>query len=497
MVYTSSDETASPILAAGSPFRRQVKIVATLGPAVSEPDDLAAIIDTGVDVARVNCAHGTVEGRARQIELVREIAESRRRNIPILLDLQGLKIRTGPLAGPEPAMLARGSKVRVYPEPVVSTREQLGVTYPGLLDAVRPESRILLADGLIELVVEEIEDDHVVCGVGRGGPLAARQGVTLPNVRLQNASLTDQDRIDVQFAADKRVEFLGLSFISSAADIVVARDYARSLGATPGIVAKIERPAALDDMDAIVRTADAVMVARGDMGVQLPLERVPLVQKEIIAACNRAGTPVITATQMLESMIMQPVPTRAEASDVANAVLDGADAVMLSAETATGRNPVAAVEMMGRIIREVERHGPIRSPAVSQILPATDPEQIITDALGRAAREMTDAAPIDCIVVFTLSGASARLVAKFRPGVLVIAITPDPYVARKLSLVWGVRAIVSPIIDEINALFASAGRQIVEAGYANAGDEALFVGSVPIYHVSGRTNLLHVRTLDD
>lgn len=358
MVYTARDAAASSILAAGSPFRRQVKIVATLGPSVSEVDNLAAIIDTGVDVARVNCAHGTIEGRTRQIAMVREIAESRRRNIPILLDLPGLKIRTGPLEGSEPAMLARGTKVRVYSTPVISTREQLGVTYPDLLSVVQPESRILLADGLIELVVESIENDHVVCGVGRGGPLAGRQGVTLPNVRLQNASLTEQDKIDIRFAARQRVEYLGLSFISSADDIIVAREYARTLGITPGIVAKIERPAAIDDMDAIVRTADAVMVARGDMGVQLPLERVPIVQKEIIAACNRAGTPVITATQMLESMIMQPVPTRAETSDVANAVLDGTDAVMLSAETATGRHPVAAVEMMSRIIHEVERHGP-------------------------------------------------------------------------------------------------------------------------------------------
>ncbi|HAX24295.1 MAG TPA: pyruvate kinase [Thermomicrobiales bacterium] len=497
MVYTARDAAASSILAAGSPFRRQVKIVATLGPSVSEVDNLAAIIDTGVDVARVNCAHGTIEGRTRQIAMVREIAESRRRNIPILLDLPGLKIRTGPLEGSEPAMLARGTKVRVYSTPVISTREQLGVTYPDLLSVVQPESRILLADGLIELVVESIENDHVVCGVGRGGPLAGRQGVTLPNVRLQNASLTEQDKIDIRFAARQRVEYLGLSFISSADDIIVAREYARTLGITPGIVAKIERPAAIDDMDAIVRTADAVMVARGDMGVQLPLERVPIVQKEIIAACNRAGTPVITATQMLESMIMQPVPTRAETSDVANAVLDGTDAVMLSAETATGRHPVAAVEMMSRIIHEVERHGPIRSPAVSRTLPATDPEQIITDALGRAAREMTDAAPIDCIVVFTLSGASARLVAKFRPGVPVIAMTTDPYVARKLSLVWGIRALVFSMTDDIDELFATASRQTIEAGYANVGDEALFVGSIPIYRVSGRTNLLHVRTLTD
>jgi len=490
-------QTSTPLRDRHSLLRRRVKIVATLGPAVADPAVLAEIIDAGVDVVRVNCAHGTIESRLHQIESAREIARARRRHIPILLDLQGLKIRTGPVENSEPAMLARGTKVRVYPTPVTSTREQLGVTYSDLLEVAGPESRILLADGLIELVVEEVCSDHLICGVGRGGPLAGRQGVTLPNVRFQNASMTEQDKVDLEFAVAHGVEYLGLSFISSAQDITSARELARSLGATPGIVAKIERPAALEDMNAIVQVADAVMVARGDMGVQLPLERVPIFQKEIIAACNRAGTPVITATQMLESMIMQPVPTRAEASDVANAVLDGTDAVMLSAETATGRHPVAAVEMMERIISEVERPGTIRSAAISQQPRVTDPEKIITDAIGRAARELSDAAPIDAIVVFTLSGASARLVAKFRPNVPVIAMTTDPFVARKLSMVWGIRALVAPLTDDINDLMRVASRQIVEAGYCEWGDEVLFVGSIPIYRVSGRTNLLHVRTLEE
>ena len=496
---TSTIETLpSPaMLAPGSPFRRHVKIVSTLGPAVASRERLAELIDTGVDVVRINCAHGTPESRAQMIDDVRAVARERRRHIPVLLDLQGLKIRTGPLEGPEPAMLARGSKVRVYPSPVPSTSEQLGVTYEPFLDAVDPGSRIMLADGLIELLVEEKTAEYALCGVGRGGPLAARQGVTLPNVTLQGGSLTEDDRADIAFGAEHEVEFLGLSFLSSADDVRAARQTAHALGARPGIIAKIERPAALAQIESIAIEADAVMVARGDLGVQLPLEQVPQAQKEIIAVCNRVGTPVITATQMLESMIMQPVPTRAETSDVANAVIDGTDAVMLSAETATGRFPVAAVEMMARIIREVERAGPVRPAASNNATTTHNPERLITDALGRAARAMTDNAPIDYIVVFTLSGASARLVAKFRPRVPVIAVTTDPFIARQLSLVWGVRAVVSPLIDEIDSLFRSASRQIIEHGYARSGAEALFVGSLPIYRISGRTNLIHVRCLEE
>jgi len=479
-------------------FRRHVKIVATLGPAVDQPDTLAAIIDAGVDMVRINCAHGTPESRREMILLAREIAERRGQPLPVLVDLQGLKIRTGPLEDNEPAMLARGSRIRVYPQIVPTTTEQIGVTYPQLLQIVRPGQRILLADGLIELLVESIATDHAVCSIGRGGPLAARQGVTLPNVVLQDAVLTENDRADLAFAADLKIEYIGLSFLSSALDIERARGAAMSLGWQPGIVAKIERPAALAQIEAIAAAADVVMVARGDLGVQLPPEQVPRAQKEIVSVCNRLGTPVITATQMLESMIMQPVPTRAETSDVANAVLDGTDAVMLSAETATGRHPTAAVEMMDRIIREVERFGPVRPQEHrgGDVVPITDPDTMVVDALGRAARELSDVAPISYIIVFTLSGSSARLVAKGRPRVPVIAITTDPFVARQLSLVWGVRALVSPLIDNVDDLFKAASAQVIEAGLAHEGAEALFVGSLPIYRVSGRTNLLHIRKLE-
>jgi pyruvate kinase len=477
-------------------FQRHVKIVATLGPAVSEPESLAALIDQGVDVVRINCAHGTPESRARLIEMSRDIAAERGQPLPVLMDLQGLKIRTGPLPDSEPAMLARGSKLRIYPTVVPSTSEQIGVTYPQLLQVIRPGQRVLLADGLIELLVESVNSECAVCSIGRGGPLAARQGVTLPNIVLQDAALTENDRNDLAFAARYGVEYVGLSFLSSALDIERARGAAMSHGAKPGIVAKIERPAALAQIEAIAAAADAVMVARGDLGVQLPPEQVPRAQKEIVSICNRLGTPVITATQMLESMIMQPVPTRAETSDVANAVLDGTDAVMLSAETATGRHAVAAVEMMDRIIREVERFGPVRPPVLREVNQSSDPEHVVVDALGRAARALSDVAPINYIIVFTLSGSSARLIAKGRPRVPIIAITTDPFVARQLSLVWGVRALVSPLIDNVDELFRAASAQVIDAGLAHEGAEALFVGSLPIYRVSGRTNLLHVRKLE-
>jgi pyruvate kinase len=475
---------------------RYVKIIATLGPAVAEREQLEQLIAAGVDVARVNAAHGTRDERARMVENLRAAAANQGRYVPVLLDLRGLKIRTGPLAGSDAVLLARGAKVRVYPSLVPTTTEQIGVSYPKMLEVVAPGSRMLLADGLIELLIEEVASDHVLCSVGRGGPLASGQGVTLPNVVLQDASLTASDREDVQFAAEFGLEFLGLSFLSSAEDLSYARGVALGLGAKPGLVAKIERPVALQQIESIAKAADAVMVARGDLGVQLPPEQVPRAQKEIVAVCNRLGTPVITATQMLESMIMQPVPTRAETSDVANAVLDGTDAVMLSAETATGRHPLAAVEMMDRIVREVERDGPVRPPVVREHTPVSDPERQIADAIGRAARALSDAAPIDHIVVFTLTGASARLVARGRPGVPIVAVTTDPFVARQLSLVWGVRALVVPLVEEMEELLRVVTHALVESGLVQPGAQALFVGSLPIYRVAGRTNTLHVRRIE-
>lgn len=475
---------------------RGVKIVATLGPSVAGREKIEQLVDAGIDVARINCAHGTREERARFIADIRASAEERGIHIPILMDLRGLKLRTGPLDGDEAVPLARGSKVELYPRWVPTTSDQVGVNYDKLLDVLSSGERVLLADGLIELLVEEVTERCAICSVGRGGPLASGQGVTLPTVRLQDAAITDTDKADIAFAAEQEVEFIGISFLSSEQDIHEARELAGQHGVEPGIVAKIERPYALGQIEPIARAADAVMVARGDLGVQLPPEQVPRAQKEIVRVCNRLGTPVITATQMLESMIMQPVPTRAETSDVANAVYDGTDSVMLSAETATGRYPFAAVQMMDRIISESEREGPIRPEGIREADPTENAGNYMVAALGRAARALSDATPIDAIVVFTLSGASARLVARHRPRAPVFAVTTEPSVARKLSMVWGVRAIVRPLTDDLEDLLEDATQSLLESGRLSPSQVVLFVGSLPIFRVSGQTNLIHVRTIE-
>jgi pyruvate kinase len=477
------------------PQGRRVKIVATLGPAVTGQDRLGRMIDAGMDVARINCAHGTLEERAQMIADLRAAAAERNLNIPVLMDLRGLKLRTGPLEDGQAVPLARGGQIRVYPTPVPTTLTQMGVNYPRLLDVVVPGARMLVADGVIELLVEEVTEECAVCSIGRGGPLASGQGVTIPNVAMQDATITETDRLDIQFAAQHNVEFLGLSFLSTADDIRGAREIAAEAGGRPALVAKIERPLALEQIEPIARAADVVMVARGDLGVQLPPERVPRAQKHIIQVCNELGTPVITATQMLESMIMQPVPTRAEASDVANAVLDGTDAVMLSAETATGRYPLESVEMMHRIILDVESDGPIRTVASHHADPMDNTEQKVAAALGRAARALTDATPIDVVIVFTLSGASARLVARNRPRAPVIAVTTDPFVARQLGMVWGVRSMVLPLVHDLVQLFDDTARALLHENLVEPGQEGLFVASVPVFSYSGQTNMLHVRRI--
>ncbi len=476
---------------------RRAKIVCTLGPAVFGIDNLRKLVDAGMDVARINTAHGTLEQRAEQINDLRQIEKETGRHVPILLDLRGLKLRTGPLAGDHAVPLARGSQVRLYPGSVETTYNQIGINYDRLLEVLEPGERVLLADGLIELLVESIGDDCATCSVGRGGPLASGQGATFPNVQLQDAAITDLDRDDIAFAAEHGIEFLGLSFLSTDEDVYQARRIALSYGAQPGIIAKIERPYALGQIEPIARAADAVMVARGDLGVQLPPEQVPRAQKEIVRVCNRLGTPVITATQMLESMIMQPVPTRAETSDVANAILDGSDAVMLSAETATGRFPFEAVQMMDRIIRETEKEGAIRPIGVIESDPMENVENAVTAALGHATRSMTDAASVQAVVVFTLSGSSARLVARNRPNAPIYAVTTDPFVARRLSLLWGVRAVVLPLVDDLNDLIEMASDSLVSMGELEVGLDVLFVGSLPVFRVSGRTNLIHVRTIEE
>ena len=479
---------------------RRVKIVATLGPASSERETLRALVEAGVDVVRINAAHGSPETRARLIDTVRGVAQEVGKLVPILLDLRGLKIRTTSLATDEKVPIARGSKVEVVNRPEPTTANRIGIDYARLFEVIGPGSRILISDGLIELLVDRVVGDVAHCRVGRGGLLLSRQGVTLPGARITGGSLTEGDRDDLQFGVEQGVDFIGLSFVTDAHDLLIAREVAGwGNKQPPALIAKIERPEALANVRAIAEVADGLMVARGDLGVQMPPERVPRAQKEIIQVANERAVPVITATQMLESMITQSVATRAETSDVANAVWDGTDAVMLSAETAVGAFAVEAVQTMGRIIREAEKEGPIRTAAAMRPLPESlntdEPSMLLADAIARAARELADEAPIDHIVVFSLTGSSVRRVAKYRPRQPIVAVVTKEEVARRLNLVWGVRATVVPLEDDPDHLFRVAGQQIVADGLAEAGEYALIIGSLPMTRVAGRTNMLHVRIL--
>lgn len=476
---------------------RRVKIVSTLGPAVAGQDRLRDLLTAGADMVRINAAHGSPDDRARLIDDVRAAAVEVGKLVPILFDLRGLKIRTGPLGGDEPIPIARGSEVVIHPEPVPTQLGRIGIDYPNLLDVIQPGSRLLISDGLIELMVDRIEGNTAVCQVGRGGLLLGKQGVTLPGAPIIGGALTAGDREDVAFAVNHGVDYLGLSFINDASDLVLARGVAGAHGQTPpALIAKIERSEALGNVREIAQQADGLMVARGDLGVQLPPERVPRAQKNIIKVANNLGVPVITATQMLESMITQPMATRAETNDVANAVWDGTDAVMLSAETAVGRYPIEAVQTMVRIINEAEREGPIRPPASMEPLPSKGDESLaFADAIARAAFALAETAPAKHIVVFTLTGAAVRRVAKYRPQPPIIAVTTDDSTARRLSMIWGVSAVVVPLVTDPDKMFRTAGKAIIEAGLAQQDEYALIVGSLPMMRVAGRTNLVHVRKL--
>jgi pyruvate kinase len=476
---------------------RRVKIVATLGPAVAGRDRLRELLEAGVDVVRINAAHGSADERAALIADVRAAADELGRLVPVLFDLRGLKLRTGPLAGDEPVPIARGSVVEVVAGDEPTAPGRIGIQFPALFDVLHPGARLLISDGLIELLVERISRGVAHCLVGRGGLLLGRQGVTLPGAPIRGGALTDADRVDIAFAVAQGVEFLGLSFINDATDLVMARGVATAHGGTaPALVAKIERSEALANIEEIAAKADGLMVARGDLGVQLPPERVPRAQKRIIGVANHLGVPVITATQMLESMITQPMATRAETNDVANAVWDGTDAVMLSAETAVGRFPIEAVETMARIIREAERDGPIRTPEAAKALPHDhDPTLAFADAIARAAYTLSENTPAEHVVVFTLTGSAVRRVAKYRPRPPILAVSTDEMTARRLNLLWGVRAAVIPIEEDPDEMFRIAGRTLIEAGLAEQDEFALMVGSLPMHRVSGRTNLVHVRKL--
>jgi len=442
-------------------------------------------MEAGLNVARINFSHGTHQQHAATIALIRQVADELKRPVAILGDLQGPRIRIGDL--PASRMLADGSDITLVPEHQ-ETGDEVPVTYARLANDVHVGDRILINDGLIELVALEVEKPRVHARVLHGGELTSHKGMNLPGVQVSAPTLTEKDREDIAFAVEQDLEYLALSFVRRAQDIAELRAL---IPKSMLVIAKIEKDSALENIETIVRASDSVMVARGDLGVELPFEEVPYAQKRIIALCNRLGRPVITATQMLESMITHPRPTRAEASDVANAILDGTDAVMLSAETAAGQYPRLAVEAMNRIISEIESTPQTwRRDERRQADRAVSTEFAIA-AAGAAAVSMLNA---PALIVFTKSGFSARVVASHRPAVPILTLTDIPRTFRQLALVWGVIPELVPHCNTYDEMVRLALAAVQSQELANPGDRVVVTAGVP-FDVPGTTNLIKVETV--
>jgi len=467
---------------------RRTKIVATLGPASEDPKTLERLIEAGVDVARLNFSHGTQEQHQKSLENVRKISKRLGRAVACLQDLPGPKIRTGEVSDKAGVELKDGASFTLTTEEMVGTAERVSTTYDLLPKDVHPGCRILLDDGVIQLEVEEISGGDVRTRVVNGGRLKSHKGINLPGVKLSIPSLTDRDRRDAEFGLSLDVDFVAQSFVRTRQDVQELRSFLDERGRSDlPIIAKIEKPQAVDNLAAILDVADGVMVARGDLGVELPAEQVPLLQKDIIHAANERGRVVITATQMLESMVVRPRPTRAEATDVANAILDGTDAVMLSAETAVGKYAVESVATMARIAEHTEtRLGTRRRRSELASVEGSPIARAVTRAACRAAEQL-DAR---YVVVFTESGSTARLVSYARPVSRVLAFTPYDRIYRQLALTWGVTPFIAPHYDTTDEMLESGMKVLAEQGLVDPGDIAVVVCGTTT--LKGATNMIKV-----
>jgi pyruvate kinase len=480
---------------AAAPTRR-TKIVATMGPAWDTPERMHELFDAGVNLVRINASHGTPELRSEWIQRVQRVRSERHAAIGILVDLHGPRIRVGRLA--EPIQLEVGQSVTFVPEGSAGPGE-IPTTYPELAQDVKPGSRILLDDGLLAVDVVRVVGDRVEGTVRYGGELKPNKGMNLPGAEVSAPAVTEADEAEVRRVVELGVEFIGISFVRRAADVESVR---RIVPKTIRLVAKIEKDTALANLDEIIEAADAIMVARGDLGVELPFEQVPLVQKRMIQRANRYGKPVITATQMLESMVSLPRPTRAEASDVANAILDGTDAVMLSAETAIGRYPREAVMAMNRIAVEVERshHRGREGERRRWQVPAPhfarteDGEVPTEDAIAVAVATAADMLDARAVVCFTSSGFTARTVSSYRPRVPVLALTAEPETYQQLSMAWGVVPVMMPHLKHYDPMWNLARAELMRRGLAEAGSRVVVTCGVP-FDEPGTTNLLKVETV--
>ena len=471
---------------------RRTKIVATIGPASSSREMLLQLMEAGADVFRLNFSHGNHRQLAEVVAEIRDLSRHRRRAVAILGDLQGPKIRTGLMEGGS-MVLTPDQEVTITTEDRLGKDNLIPTSYSALPDDVRPGDHILLDDGLLELEVTEVRNRDVKCRVLVGGVLSDRKGMNLPGVRVSAPALTEKDRQDLQFCIDQELDYVALSFVRTARDIEILRELLYGQPTNLRVIAKIEKPEAVANFDAILTAADGIMVARGDLGVEINPEKVPLIQKHIIRTCNDAGKPVITATQMLESMVHNPRPTRAETSDVANAILDGTDAVMLSAETASGKYPREAVAMMVRVASDVEADPQLREQVFHPISEGSGYRRL-PEAIGQAACRVAATVGAAAILAFTQTGSTAALVAKYRPPVPVYAVTPAYAVRRRLALYAGVRSIRVDIRGDTEGQIRSVEAAVLEAGVLDRGDVVVITMGSPVSD-PGTTNLLKIHRL--
>ncbi len=472
---------------------RRAKIVCTLGPASLAPAMLEKLLASGMDVARLNFSHGTHDQHAKTISMLRAASLKVRKGVGILGDLQGPKIRTGKLQDGAVELVPGATLGITTEEAVLGTKDLVSTTYPHLAADVNPGDRILLDDGLLELkVVETDKKSRVVTEVVHGGTLTNSKGINLPGVALRAEALTPKDREDLVFGLKAGIDFIGLSFVRQPSDLDQTRAAMAEAGRQVPIVAKLEKPEAIARLDAILDRANGVMVARGDLGVEIPPEEVPAIQKDIIRRANTRGLPVIVATQMLNSMIEHPRPTRAEASDVANAIFDGADALMLSGETASGAYPAESVQMMERIILAAESAARMQG-RVPQRLPLTAPASFpdVTAAIACEAARLSNAV---AIAAFTLSGVTARLLSHYRPPVPIVAFSPNQEVRRTLSLLWGVVPRVLEPLDRAEDMVRRVEEELVSRGFARSGDRVVVVFGSPVGK-AGNTNTVRLHTV--
>ena len=468
---------------------RKVKIVATLGPASSDEATIRRLFEAGADVFRLNMSHGGHDDHRARHAAIRKVEAETGRPIAILADLQGPKLRVGTFVGGG-ADLLEGRRFRLDLDPAPGGPERAGLPHPEIFAALQPGSNLLINDGKIRLRVDDCGEDFANCTVIAGGTISDRKGVNVPDVVLPLAALSDKDRDDLEFACELGVDWLALSFVQRAEDVLEARALARGRAA---VMSKIEKPAAVKVFDEILAVSDGVMVARGDLGVEMPVHAVPPIQKRLVRACRAAAKPVIVATQMLESMITSPVPTRAEVSDVATAIYEGADAVMLSAESAAGDYPVEAVLTMDSVARSVEA-----DPTYRQVIEASRraDRRTVAEGIVAAAREIAETADISAICAFSQSGMTAKLAARERPRAPIIALSPIESVGRQLCLVWGVHCVATPVLERFKQAVVLATRAARDFGFADDSQQVVVLAGVP-FNVPGTTNILRVAPCDE